>query len=170
MSICSYKLDQVFYGEGATVRQVYGQVPVVQKVTISGKRKTVTKWKSLRWNDAGQCFSLYSTQRQRNYDLPLRSVEEQQKMSKGMRLMYLDVDSRGLFSINDISINELESLLRILQTFHNPNAAAQECLSHDLFKRLHSQYHKLQHNGQPYQIPNGEPRLDRPVPGGTGTK
>lgn len=52
MSICSYKLDQVFYGEGATVRQVYGQVPVVQKVTISGKRKTVTKWKSLRWNDA----------------------------------------------------------------------------------------------------------------------
>lgn len=170
MSICSYKLDQVFYGEGATVRQVYGQVPVVQKVTISGKRKTVTKWKSLRWNDAGQCFSLYSTQRQRNYDLPLRSVEEQQKMSKGMRLMYLDVDSRGLFSINDISINELESLLRILQTFHNPNAAAQEYLSHDLFKRLHSQYHKLQHNGQPYQIPNGEPRLDRPVPGGTGTK
>lgn len=170
MSICSYKLDQVFYGEGSTVRQVYGQVPVLQKVTIFGERQIVTKWKSLRWNDAGQCFSRYSSKRQRNYDLPLRSIEEQQNMSKGMRLMYLDVDSRGLFSINDISINELESLLRILQNFHNPDAAAQECLSHELFKRLHSQYNQLQHNGQSEQISNGKPRLGRPVPGSIGTR
>ena len=77
MNACSYKLDHIFYAKNSSsVRKVYGQVPIPKKVTISGERKT------LRWNDAGQCFSRYSSKRQRKYDLPLRSIEEQQKMTK----------------------------------------------------------------------------------------
>lgn len=83
MNACSYKLDHIFYAKNSSsVRKVYGQVPIPKKVTISGERKTILKWKTLRWNNAGQCFSRYSSKRQRKYDLPLRSIEEQQKMTK----------------------------------------------------------------------------------------
>lgn len=83
MNICSYKLDQVFYHKNSRfIRKVYGRVPILKKVTISGKRETVIHWKKLHWNDAGQCFSKYSSKRIRKYDLPLRSLEEQRKMLK----------------------------------------------------------------------------------------
>lgn len=54
MNACSYKLDHIFYAKNSSsVRKVYGQVPIPKKVTISGERKTILKWKTLRWNDAG---------------------------------------------------------------------------------------------------------------------
>lgn len=81
MNICSYLLDKVFYHKDSRfVRKIYGRVPILKKVTISGKRVTVIHWKKFHWNDAGQCFSNYSCKRKRKYDLPLRSLEEQRKM------------------------------------------------------------------------------------------
>lgn len=81
MNVCSYKLDRVFYHKNSrSVQKIYGRVPVSKRVTISGKRKTIIHWKKLRWNDAGQCFLLYSPIHKKKYDLPLRSLEEQRKM------------------------------------------------------------------------------------------
>lgn len=83
INACSYKLEQIFYQKNSPlVRKVFGFAPIPKKVTIDGERKTIVKWKPLRWNDAGQCFSRYSSKRQRKYDLPLRSITEQQKMLK----------------------------------------------------------------------------------------
>lgn len=83
MKACSYKLEQVFYVKNtSSVRKIFGLVPIVKKVTTEGKRETIVKWKPFRWNDAGQCFSRYSSKRQRKYDLPLRSITEQLIMLK----------------------------------------------------------------------------------------
>lgn len=83
MNACSYKLEHIFYVKNSSsVRKIYGHVPISKKVTIDGERKAIVKWKPLRWNDAGQCFSRYSSKRQRRYDLPLRSIIEQQKLLK----------------------------------------------------------------------------------------
>ncbi|WP_044271546.1 hypothetical protein [Bacteroides timonensis] len=81
MNACSYRLDHIFLKK-RSVCKIYGKVPIAKRVTIDGERKTIVRWKKLRWNDAGQCFSMYSSKRQRKYDLPLRSIEEQQKMTK----------------------------------------------------------------------------------------
>ncbi|MCQ1547192.1 hypothetical protein NN761_16635 [Bacteroides clarus] len=84
MHVCSYKLDRVFYHKKHSrfVQKVYGRVPIPKKVTISGERKIIIHWRKFRWNDAGQCFSFYSDIRKRKYDLPLRSLEEQKKITQ----------------------------------------------------------------------------------------
>lgn len=83
INACAYQLEHIFLAENPHhVRKVYGRVPIAKKVTINGERKTIINYKKFRWNDAGQCFSRYSAKRQRKYDLPLRSIEEQQKQSR----------------------------------------------------------------------------------------
>ena len=75
MNACSYQLDHIFYNKGL-VREVHGLVPIAKRKSIDGVNKTIIEWKSYRWNDAGQCFSRYSSKRKREYDLPLRTIEE----------------------------------------------------------------------------------------------
>lgn len=79
-SACAYKIDRIWYEDNTrNVKEVNGRVPVSKKVTVSNTRKTITKWKKVRWNDAGQCFSRYSSKRYREYDLPLTTIAEQLK-------------------------------------------------------------------------------------------
>ena len=77
---CAYRIDKIWYEKNTrNVRNINGKVPVVKKVTIAGVRKNTIKWKEVRWNDAGQCFSRYYPKRYREYDLPLTTIAEQFK-------------------------------------------------------------------------------------------
>lgn len=77
MNSCGYKTEKIKYtNKSGEVRQVIGRVDIPKKVTIDGIRKTVFKRKRLRWDATGHCFSLHSNVRQRQFDLPIRSIVE----------------------------------------------------------------------------------------------
>lgn len=79
MNVCSYRLDRLVYGTKGLVKEFFGQVPIVKRVTVSGERRSTIVWKHVRWNSGGQCFLMYSTKRQRKYDLPIKNILEQKR-------------------------------------------------------------------------------------------
>lgn len=80
INICGYNLEKAIFSrktsEKRLVKKVIGVVSIPQKISVNGLVKTVLRHKRLRWDCYGRAYSLRSSVRQRNYDLPLRSVIE----------------------------------------------------------------------------------------------
>lgn len=70
--------------------------------------------------------------------------------------MYLDIDTRGFYSINDITKDELNTILMSLNNFHTPRDRTLNSLSHKVGIKLVLQKDKLEQNGQSDKIQDGK--------------
>lgn len=71
--------------------------------------------------------------------------------------MYLDIDTRGVYSINDITKDELNVILMSLTNFHSPRDRTSVSLSCKVGIKLVLQKDKLEQNGQSDKIQDGKP-------------
>lgn len=60
--------------------------------------------------------------------------------------LYLDKDSRGVYSINDITSQELSAILSILSTYKNPRGQELESTAFETFMCIEHQFLKLETN------------------------
>lgn len=71
--------------------------------------------------------------------------------------IYLDKDSRGLYSLHDITQQELSAILSILSTYKNPNERELELTAYVDFMCIEHQLLKLEANERPDTLPPEEP-------------
>lgn len=71
--------------------------------------------------------------------------------------LYLDKDSRGVYSLHEISIEELNALRALLSTYRNPRYPELETTAFEAFSCIDQQLLILEANGRPQSIPHGEP-------------
>ena len=70
--------------------------------------------------------------------------------------MYLDKDSRGIYSLHEISIKELNALRTLLSTYQNPRYPELEETAFEMFSCIDQQLLILESDGRPQSIPHGE--------------
>lgn len=68
--------------------------------------------------------------------------------------MYLDKDSRGVYSLHDITLEELSTILSILSTYRNPHVSEMESMAFQTFMSIEHQLLKIESYGQPGTIPH----------------
>lgn len=71
--------------------------------------------------------------------------------------MYLDKDSRGVYSFHEISIEELNALRALLSTYRNPRYPELETTAFETFLCIDQQLLILESNGRPQSVPHAEP-------------
>lgn len=71
--------------------------------------------------------------------------------------MYLDIDSHGEYSIHNISMDELNAIIRGLTGFYTIRDYFADSLSSKVGMHLLLQKRKLSSNGKPDKVSDGEP-------------
>lgn len=69
--------------------------------------------------------------------------------------MYLDKDSRGVYSLHDITSLELSAILSILSTYKNPCGQDLESTAFETFMCIEHQLLKLETNERPDTVSPG---------------